>query len=93
MKRNMQVQSIIQSLPLTLVPYPSACDSHGWLCNSSGAFTTKLTVNLLRDHIAKVDWHHLVWFKHDVPRHSFMFGWFVNIDRLLKIVLFIMDSY
>lgn len=43
-----------------------------WRMNSYGKFSVKSVVNLFFPSVGMANWHHVIWFKGYIPRHSFI---------------------
>lgn len=52
-----------------------------WTASSHGRFTTKTAWEVTRANGQKVDWHPVIWFTNNIPKHSFI-GWGVMTRRL-----------
>ena len=75
------VNEIIQALPPDDHLGSSCPDSIRWLADSLGVFTLKSAMRLLVPEEHTISWHQLVWFKHSIPRHSFVL-WMLCLNRL-----------
>lgn len=51
-----------------------------WTASSHGRFTTKSAWEVIKSHGPMVDWHQVIWFNNNIPKHSFM-GWRVMTRR------------
>lgn len=58
-----------------------------WKPSPTGEFSLKFALNDSMEGIATIDWHNLIWFKGNIPKHSF-FSWMafhngLKINKLL----------
>lgn len=56
-----------------------------WTASLHGDFTFKDTYHCIRNGVAPVAWHSLVWFSHNIPRHSFI-AWMLLKEGLKTLV-------
>lgn len=52
-----------------------------WKASAIGEFSMKQTYNALSGTVEEVNWHHIVWFKNRIPRHSII-CWLACLRRL-----------
>lgn len=72
----------IQSQLFDIHPISSSEDKATWTASKSGIYHANATWNKLRKHYDSAPWYSMVWFKHAIPRHSFIV-WLAILNRLL----------
>ncbi|KAB1200869.1 hypothetical protein CJ030_MR0G006019 [Morella rubra] len=74
-------RDVAAETPISFLPAPSKDDSIKWVPALDGCFSVGSAYNAFRISHPIVPWHHLLWFKDNIPRFSFIL-WLAIKERL-----------